>query len=611
MKKNEQYLIQVQHFLHDTVDTYHNNQAIIKKAEQQKLKSEFQKLFQELDDQLPIYRVSSLFQLNGFAFFALLTLIIFEIDTIFWSKYTAIYKLDHLTLRYIISLYGCIHEVTVPQILYFLNDKGMNLLFKRQGQNMQAVLSKGLLIQDWCLHYICEGYLMNRDGVHILQKNDMVFYDIAKQEKTKIFHFLEEKESFILLGEKKTGKKSILQIYVNSFHKNLVVIDMENLSHTIWDEEFMYYILFAFYLHDRYGVILCSERDQKDNCLKLCTFLQNWNCSFVVVSNQMTSYVGEMPCIQLPCYLMNEEIEAICTKEQKSFPSVHRSWSITSLIKYLQNEVINDTLITSAFASSLPLDEKFEDWVGDEAMKKQIELILYFIQHQKVIQIKMALRRSGIQILFHGTSGTGKTMMAKIIASELKQSLYRVDLSMVNDKYIGESEKHLEQLFQQGAKSQSILLFDEADVLFAKRTDISNSNDRHANNMTAYLLQRLETYDGLIILTSNFIHNFDDAFLRRMQFIMKFDKPQQREREIKWKMLLKNFDYDGFTYTELSNISSLSLARMESALLIAETICQKNGESVMRRSHIYDGINIELSKQGDRIKDTEFARIKE
>lgn len=156
----------------------------------------------------------------------------------------------------------------------------------------------------------------------------------------------------------------------------------------------------------------------------------------------------------------------------------------------------------------------------------------------------------GICALFAGGSGTGKTMAARIIASMLKLDLYHVDLSSVVDKYIGETEKKLDKLFQAAENSGAVLLFDEADALFGKRTNVQDAKDRYANMGVSFLLQRMERYSGLSILTTNLRGAMDTAFTRRLRFIVQFPFPCDRDRQKIWQCMIpadaptENIDYE-------------------------------------------------------------------
>ncbi len=129
---------------------------------------------------------------------------------------------------------------------------------------------------------------------------------------------------------------------------------------------------------------------------------------------------------------------------------------------------------------------------------------------------------AGCCVLFAGPAGTGKTMAAQVLARELQLDLYRVDLSAIVSKYLGETEKNLARLFAAAEAAKAILFFDEADALFGKRTEVGHAHDRHANLETSFLLQRLESHRGLVILTSNQKANLDPAFTRRLRFVVDF-----------------------------------------------------------------------------------------
>lgn len=152
---------------------------------------------------------------------------------------------------------------------------------------------------------------------------------------------------------------------------------------------------------------------------------------------------------------------------------------------------------------------------------------------------KLALGK-GLNALFAGESGTGKTMAADIIAGHLGQDLYKIDLSMLVSKYIGETEKNLNRVFTEAQTSNAILFFDEADAIFGKRSEVKDSHDRYANIEISYLLQRMEAYDGVVILATNLRANLDEAFTRRLHFIVEFPFPEAVDREIIWQVNFPN-----------------------------------------------------------------------
>jgi hypothetical protein len=182
-------------------------------------------------------------------------------------------------------------------------------------------------------------------------------------------------------------------------------------------------------------------------------------------------------------------------------------------------------------------------------------------------------RGLGISVLFAGQSGTGKSMAAEVIANELGLLLYRIDLSAVVNKYIGETEKNLRKLFNAAEDGGVILFFDEADALFGKRSEVKDSHDRYANIETNYLLQRMEAYQGLAILATNMKTALDDAFTRRLRFIVNFPFPGAEEREAMWRRVLPPEQCQDLDFARLARLSftggSIQNVAINSAFLAA------------------------------------------
>ena len=173
----------------------------------------------------------------------------------------------------------------------------------------------------------------------------------------------------------------------------------------------------------------------------------------------------------------------------------------------------------------------------------------------------------GISALFTGESGTGKTMAAEVIANALNLDLYRIDLSAVVSKYIGETEKNLHKLFDTAEDSGAILFFDEADALFGKRSEVKDGHDRYANIETNYLLQRMESYRGLAILATNTKDSLDKAFMRRLRFIVDFPIPEGEQRKEIWQKVFpscspvdEGLDYDRLAKLNLTGGSIFNIA---------------------------------------------------
>ena len=186
----------------------------------------------------------------------------------------------------------------------------------------------------------------------------------------------------------------------------------------------------------------------------------------------------------------------------------------------------------------------WDDIVLPEAARSQLHDLASRARNRDQVLIEWRMRKGGgrgrgVTALFGGDSGTGKTMAAEVIAGELGLDLYTVNLATVVDKYVGETEKNLERIFAEAGGVNAVLLFDEADAIFGKRSEVRDAHDRYANIESAYLLQRMETFDGLAILATNLRSNIDDAFTRRLDMIIDFPAPDENSRLAIWQQCLK------------------------------------------------------------------------
>jgi SpoVK/Ycf46/Vps4 family AAA+-type ATPase len=193
-----------------------------------------------------------------------------------------------------------------------------------------------------------------------------------------------------------------------------------------------------------------------------------------------------------------------------------------------------------ALAQRIVTQAAFDDLVLPKAQLGALADIARQLRHRERVYREWGFgekhpRGQGLTALFCGESGTGKTLAAEAIANEAELDLYRVDLATLVSKYIGETEKNLKRLFDAAETSGAVLLFDEADALFGKRSEVKDSHDRYANIEVAYLLQRVEAYRGLAILTTNMKSALDRAFLRRIRFVVSFPFPDAAAREQIWR----------------------------------------------------------------------------
>lgn len=217
---------------------------------------------------------------------------------------------------------------------------------------------------------------------------------------------------------------------------------------------------------------------------------------------------------------------------------------------------------------------------------------------------------NGISLLFYGAPGTGKTMAAQAIAGELGMPLYRVDLSQLISKYIGETQKNIGKVFEQAGQLKGILLFDEADALFARRNEINDAQDKYSNAETAYLLQRIEEWDGISILATNLLQNFDEAFRRRITYMLNFPMPDEKVRMQLWQKVFPeqagvSEDMDAAVLAENFELSGAAIrnAALQGAYLAAVE------ETDIGMKHILSGIANEYRKLNKNMKPEQKALL--
>lgn len=248
-----------------------------------------------------------------------------------------------------------------------------------------------------------------------------------------------------------------------------------------------------------------------------------------------------------------------------AMPSALRAEQARAMPGALRAEQVHQAARTGATSGLGTLAQRVPDAVADSALVVSDELRCALdalrercLRREGLVQglgpSAQARYRPGVRALFAGASGTGKTLAVAWLATQLGLPLYRVDLAAVASKYIGETEKNLAQLFARAEHSEVVLLFDEADALFGKRTDVKDSNDRFANQQTNYLLQRIESFDGIAVLTSNSRSRFDSAFTRRLDAIIEFPLPGPQERHALWRSHLG--ERQGFSALALNRLAA-------------------------------------------------------
>jgi AAA+ superfamily predicted ATPase len=256
----------------------------------------------------------------------------------------------------------------------------------------------------------------------------------------------------------------------------------------------------------------------------------------------------------------------------------------------------------------------FDDIVLPDDRQTQLWEICHQAKYQNLVyqdwgfESKLSLGK-GLNVLFSGLPGTGKTMAAEAIAHELQLDLYKIDLSQVVSKYIGETEKNLNRIFNAATNSNAILLFDEADALFGKRSEIRDSHDRYANIEIGYLLQKMEEYEGIAILTTNLRSNLDDAFVRRLRFIIEFPVPNEKHRRQIWEKIFPksapcspDLDLD-----LLAKRFEICGANIRNVALAAAFLAANEGETI-EMGHVVRSLRREYQKMGKILMEYDLQR---
>lgn len=257
-------------------------------------------------------------------------------------------------------------------------------------------------------------------------------------------------------------------------------------------------------------------------------------------------------------------------------------------------------------AVKVPAAYQMEDLILPEKQKKQLQDACNQVKYKYKVYEEWGFQRKisygkGVSMAFIGPPGTGKTMAAQVIARELGMELYKVELSGIVSKYVGETEKNLDEIFEQAKKSQVILFFDEADALFSKRSEGKETTDKYSNMEAAFLLQKMEGYDGITILATNLFHHFDEAFKRRLKIVVEFPMPNEQDRKHLWQtMIPKKMEIGEIDFDYLAKKFELSGSNIRNILLHGAFLAAAK-EKAMDMEEIIPAIKNEYAKNGKNL----------
>ncbi|MDR1240870.1 MAG: ATP-binding protein [Oscillospiraceae bacterium] len=464
--------------------------------------------------------------------------------------------------------------------------------------------------------------------------------NICKKTKKNIYFFIS--------GEKGIGKKTLVKRSSNICESGLVIVDLAKCEES--ENDFGEIMTAAFREVIILKGFLCFENfdSLKKNSFLRYNFIFDNSKNFTnitfflsqtVISSEIENESIELLYIKLKklnsaqtSCIWKESLKKIEIPENLNFSELANVFSFTpgqikKTVRFLSGSIlwgkkINQKEIYAAarniseanFGGNASRIKSFYNWddlILSDDLKSILKNACARIKFKSVVFEKWRMNKrllygNGLSLLFAGPSGTGKTMAAGIIAGELGLELYRVDLSHLVSKYIGETEKNLNNVFDEAKRSNVALLFDETDALFSKRTDVKDSRDRGANIEISYLLQKMEEFDGVCVMTTNLLENIDKAFFRRITYIIRFTLPNKLEREQIWKKmfskyvpLAKDIDFDFLSKFEISG------GNIKNAAVSAAFLAAQKKEKIENR-HLVKALVEEFKKQGNTPIASEF-----
>ncbi len=450
----------------------------------------------------------------------------------------------------------------------------------------------------------------------------------------RAIHFLSKSKNscLILEGENGSGRRVLAQQICTSCDKNAIFVTVEQESEIAFLCET---VTFLSVLNNSIPVI-CVDNNLKlalqllnklpdliDTAILCCNNqdLQTLTISYRIHLHFKISNLEEQMRLTIWKYyaksITAEELEAVSryrlsAKQIATISCLSATASGSLNLKCVSEEVrlLNSD---SAVAKIRHPFYKIEDVIAEKSV---IDALLQIVKTMKSLPAlyrnkgfgKLFPYGRGVGVLFHGSPGTGKTMSAYALAMELGVDVMKVDLAQIEDKYIGETEKRLSEVFEKAEQNNCLLFFDEADSLFAKRTEVTDSHDRHSNGQTAHLLQKMEAYDGIVVLSTNLISNIDPAFKRRLPFVVEFSRPDEKTRVILWQRFIpKELPQEELDFLYLAKAFELSPAEIKWTALSAAVYA---GSMPLSMEHILTALRYEYQKANLTFPEERYTNIK-
>ena len=515
--------------------------------------------------------------------------------------------------------------------------------------NSNSLTTKELVIDEQILHYLLGNRHLNQrltgllelviDAPSLVPSHQKIVDKLAK-----IWLQAEEIPIINLYGQDIASKRVIAAAITKQLQLNLYTISAEILPSDTSQVYLLKCLLEREWLLNQSAFFLdCDywENSQDSQNILVSLLLDNLYCPLIVSSQErrrdrhksLIAVEVKKPTTQEQRLLWSEslveiipesngKIDTLVSYFSLNLPAIE---SVCLQLKTIENNgynysYINDQLWQMCRTQARPHLEQlaqriesnvtWEDLILSESELNILRELAIHVRHKEQVYhhwgfAKKNTRGLGISALFAGASGTGKTLAAEVLGNELQLDVYRIDLSSIVSKYIGETEKNLRKIFDAAEGCGAILLFDEADALFGKRSEVKDSHDRYANMEVSYLLQRIESYQGLAILTTNLKDDLDRAFLRRIRFIVQFPFPDFSQRSAIWQRIFPvNTPTQGLNFEKLAKLNvaggNIRNIAINAAFLAA------NSQDLVQMKHILQAAQSEYSKLEKPLTDNEI-----
>ncbi len=602
------------------------------------------------DDFFSAYYFKKVCEFNNLEWFVFLISVMYRVEKKYKDLILKIENENALTYSAVLKLYFFVENISEIKNYYSL------LLDLKEKMNSLCFVDDSLKIDERVFQNIMSNAeeKIKIPGVDVVvpEKINDCKLPIREEIALKIYNFLKKTDIFdcncvCINGEDGIGKNIILKRVIKLCDKALVTVNISNLKNENYEKTILTACREALFI----GGFICFKGivENETSMIYLALDIARKFSNIVfILSDKKINFIGKVNDIKF----INIELSELSMEERfkswkdelKNF-KIDKKLDISELsskfllnpyqikrsISYAANQgyfegksLIGNNEITQGIYAQMSdeLSEKatlikkkhqWDELILNSKEKNLIKRACNQLKYRKIVydEWKMGNRilyGNGLSMLFAGPPGTGKTMAAQVVANELGLEVYRVDLSRVVSKYIGETEKNLGEIFDLAKKSNAILLFDETDAIFAKRTEVKDSHDRNANLETSYLLQKMEEHSGVSIMTTNFLENIDKAFFRRINYVVHFNLPSEKERKEIWKKIFskevplsKDIDFNFISRQfEISGGSIKNVAL--TAAFIAASEKSKVDMKIMIKSLEY-----EIRKQGKMVSKDDFG----